>query len=99
MPDKVTLWVTFYHPQKHVLTIGSDQKIRNDVLYSNSVIMIEYMESCYVLNKDTRKHKTIRLWNFYVSTSLNSIANTRGPKDVAPFHLLLIFENPNGFEM
>ena len=23
----------------------------------------------------------------------------QGPKDMAPFHLLLIFENPNGFEM
>ena len=28
-----------------------------------------------------------------------SISNTREPKDVAPFHLLLIFENPNGFEI
>ena len=23
----------------------------------------------------------------------------QGPKDMAPFHLLLIFENPNGFAM
>ena len=28
-----------------------------------------------------------------------SISNTKGPKDVAPFHLYSIFENPNGFEI
>ena len=30
---------------------------------------------------------------------LKSISNTRGPKDMALFHLLVIFENQNGFEM
>ena len=30
---------------------------------------------------------------------LKPISNTTGPKDVAPFHLVLIFENPNDFKM
>ena len=30
---------------------------------------------------------------------LKSILNTTGPKDVVPLYLLLIFENPNNFEM
>ena len=30
---------------------------------------------------------------------IKSISSTRGPKDVAPLHLLVIFENQNGFEM
>ena len=33
------------------------------------------------------------------NNKLKSISNTKGPKDVAPFHLLLIFDNANGFEM
>ena len=34
-----------------------------------------------------------------VHLDLNSISNTRSPKDVAPFHLLAISKNQNGFEM
>ena len=30
---------------------------------------------------------------------LKSITNNRGLKDVAPFHLLLVFENPDGSKM
>ena len=39
-----------------------------------------------------------KLLHFYTKINLiKSISNTRGPKDVAPFHLLLTFENSNGF--
>ena len=36
---------------------------------------------------------------YVMDNLLKSVSNTRGPKDVAPFHLLVIFENQNGFEM
>ena len=40
-----------------------------------------------------------RIFDIDVKQVLKSISNTRRPKDMAPLHLFLIFENQNGSEM
>ena len=52
-----------------------------------------------VFNRRHKCHGKLRTRKLGRNGMLKSISNTRGPKDMAPFHLLLMFENPNGFGM
>ena len=52
-----------------------------------------------VMNLEVDSLKTTITQCYNSILTLKSISNTTEPKDVAPFHLLLIFENQNDFEM
>ena len=50
-------------------------------------------------NHESGNENTNSIISLMLCFSAKVNSKYQGPKDKAPFHLLLIFENPNGFEM
>ena len=75
---------TFHNSFQHIFF-----KINNTFLWTTRLIgTLEYLGA-----ESVPKF----LGNFIFLIKVNN--KYQGPKDMAPFHLLLLFKNPNGFEI